>query len=438
MTLTEFITNKCEKIKPRRASELYRYHKEGIRVSGSSAAFSTYSRRCRAVFAEWNKDRIGTMFSEQEDLLGVVSRSEESDGQIESTLVTKEVIKNPEEMAKFCNINMEDYQKPKFITNRWGSSDNPLWQTKVTWIPKYTDKEIKPREAKEIFEKLISNIKPLKRKNIQTKEDGRYVEINIPDIHFGQLSWGDEIGDPKANYDISIAKNEFLKAIDYYANHYRNKDVKKFIFPLGSDLFNVNSEANTTLNGTLQDEDCRPKKTFMVVLESMLIALDMLSDIAPIDVIFIPGNHDSDRAFYLASALKMAYKNDPNINIDDSPQDRKYVKIGNTLLGLTHGKTKGKAISLENLPNIMADEAKELWGQCKYREMHIGHLHHKKTINQTLEDEFRGTIVRVLSSLAQIDYWHHSSGYRGTRQAEAFEYDEKKGMCSIIVYRPEE
>ena len=155
-------------------------------------------------------------------------------------------------------------------------------------------------------------------------------------------------------------------------------------------------------------------------------------------MIFIPGNHDSDISFYLDIAIKMAFKDNKNVYVDITPSDRKYIKIGNTLLGLTHGRTRGKLIALENLPNIMADEAKELWGQCKYREIHIGHLHHKKTINQTLEDEFRGTIIRVLSSLSQIDYWHHSSGYRGTRQAEAFEYNEKKGLCAIITYRPKE
>ena len=431
-SINEFVLDKCINAIPEKSTDLYKYYNEYTQISGSSSSLKSFKRECRRIFSIYQslKNKMDSYKSE-----GETSRTTKPDGIIESEIVSNHLITNKEEMAKFCNIDIRDYKEPKIVTNRWGNAENPNWQFKVTWIPKYdTNKELKPREAKKIFLECLKDFKHKETKVVPINEDGRTVEINLPDLHMGQLALSKETGIKNGDYDLNIAKDTFLRAIDYYCNYYRNRKVKKFIFPLGSDLFNVNSNMST-INGTLQEECTKPKETFKTVLETMLIVVDKLSDIAPVDIIFIPGNHDSDVAFYLDCALDVAYRGNKNIHVDTRQTDRKYIKIGNTLLGLTHGKTKGKAIPLENLNSIMADEASDLWSQCRYREFHIGHLHHKKTINTTLEDEFRGTIVRVLSSLSQIDYWHHSSGYRGTRQAEAFEYDEKLGLCSIIIYR---
>lgn len=432
ITINDFVLNKCIDINPVDTTGLYKYYNEYKRQSGSGASLKTYERECRRIFGVYNKIKTNVV----NEVRGETARTTKPNGEIESEILSNHLITNKQEMADFCNINVEDYEEPKIVTNRWGNAENPNWQFKVTWIPKYDlKKELKPQEAKTIFLESLKNFKHKELKIVPINEDGRTVEINLPDLHIGQLALEKETGIENGDYDLEIAKNTFIKAIDFYCNYYREKKVKKFIFPLGSDLFNVNSSDKKTVGGTLQEESSKPKETFKTVLEAMLVVVDKLSDIAPVDVIFIPGNHDSDIAFYLDCALDVAYRSNKSIHVDTRQTDRKYIKIGNTLLGLTHGKTEGKAIPLENLNSIMADEAKELWGECKYREFHIGHLHHKKTINTTLEDEFRGTIVRVLSSLSQIDYWHHASGYRGTRQAEAFEYDEKLGLCSIIIYR---
>jgi hypothetical protein len=82
----------------------------------------------------------------------------------------------------------------------------------------------------------------------------------------------------------------------------------------------------------------------------------------------------------------------------------------------------------------MADEAPQLWATTKYREFHIGHIHHEKQISSGLVDEFRGVMVRAVPSLSQIDYWHHSSGYRSTRSAHCYEYDDERGLINLAIY----
>lgn len=395
--------------------KLYSMYDQYINESGNNIDLDTFKRQVRR-------------YTTQKVDYGVISRTVESDT-INETILAPENYRTIDDVAKFSNIDTDVWYPNKITTNRWNSGSVVCWQFKVEWKRKVHG--LAPKSALEVFKGYVNTSEPLAK--VYLPEDGRYVELNIPDLHFGQLSWGDETG--QGHYDIKIAKEEHMRAVSFYCNLYSYRKVKQFLFPVGSDLFNVANEANSTMNGTLQDEDSRAKKTFQEVFDMIVTETDWLKEIAPVKIIGISGNHDGEKAFYLNVALEAYYHNDPRVEVDNDPRDRKYYKVGNTLLGLSHGKTKGKAIPLENYPLIMADEAKELWSQCEHREMHIGHIHHKKTINNTLEDEFRGTIVRVLSSLAQIDYWHHSSGYRGTRQAEAFEYDDR-GLRTIEVYRP--
>ena len=81
----------------------------------------------------------------------------------------------------------------------------------------------------------------------------------------------------------------------------------------------------------------------------------------------------------------------------------------------------------------MADEVPDLWAKAKYREFHIGHLHHEKTVSAVSNDK-RGVQVRIIPSLSMIDYWHHASGFRSMRRSQCFEYDLEKGLTAIGYY----
>ncbi len=64
------------------------------------------------------------------------------------------------------------------------------------------------------------------------------------------------------------------------------------------------------------------------------------------NLVYIKGNHDEDKIFYMGVALEIAYENSPKVIIDNTRLQRKYYKYGQNLFGFAHGdkekKTKPK------------------------------------------------------------------------------------------------
>ncbi len=434
MRVSEFIESIIEENSNIKNQELYKYYETYCLNAENPIREESFRKACRRALSKRN----GFENKNKDNKLGLRYKQYKEDGSIEVSFLDSKKYRTVEYAAEMSGISLDDFYPAEITTNRWNTSGSfTCWQFKVKWKPKYKKEDLKPKDAIKIFEKTLKKKYSfsIKSKKFDIK-NGKTLEIAIPDLHFGQLSWGVETGRPDlGNYNIRIAQDEFRKAVYHFYSVYKDTDIQQIIFPLGNDLFNVNNSMNKTMNGTPQDEDERSKKTFEVVLETILESVAILKNICPnIDLIQIPGNHDEERIFYLMSALNGIYRNEKTIMVDKSPADRKYRLIGKTLVGFSHGKTKGKAIPLQNYPAIMADEVPQLWGKSLYREMHIGHIHHNKVINNTMIDEFRGTIVRVIPSLSQLDYWHYSSGYRGTRQAHVYEYDNLAGLTNICIY----
>ena len=59
--------------------------------------------------------------------------------------------------------------------------------------------------------------------------------------------------------------------------------------------------------------------------------------------------------FTVGDALETRYENNPNVTVDNSPSMRKYVFIGKSVVGFTHGSEE----SMNNLPLLMMREIGE-------------------------------------------------------------------------------
>jgi hypothetical protein len=156
----------------------------------------------------------------------------------------------------------------------------------------------------------------------------------------------------------------------------------------------------------------------------MVWAIDSLSQIAPVDVVIVKGNHDAERSFYLGDSLYCWYDKNKNVNINNSPKSRKYYKWGINLIGFTHCQDEKPS----SLPMLMANERSQDFADTKIHEWHCGHIHTSKKIEFKSMDEIDGVMIRFISSMSGADAWHYSKGFVANRRTgEAFLWDYENG-----------
>ena len=360
---------------------------------------------------------------------GVDSLSDEYDGP-DRTIVSRSIdIRTLDQLLKYCRVDLDEWEVVKHTINMWGSEANPNFQVKA-WLTLIGQDELSIQELVAEFRESAEQHAPkYKKVKHEPNESGNAAEISIHDLHFGSLCWKPETGH---NYDIKIAQRVFGSAIDSLINDIVPYKPERILMPVGSDFFNVNSKLNETVHGTLQDEDCRWQKTFIYGRRMVVKAVDLLRQIAPVDVYIIGGNHDEERAYYLGDSLWCWYRNCEDVNVENTPTPRKYWQWGSCLVGITHGQAEVKG----TLPLLMATESPMMFARAKFREWHTGHLHHRAVKSYDYGTEANGIRERILPSLATTDSWHKKKGYGGLREAEAFIWNRDQGNIATFKYHP--
>lgn len=336
-----------------------------------------------------------------------------------------------EQLIEFFEVDTTQWQVERFVCNKWevGAKDaakvlqiEPLYQVKATFVKK-VEQSIAAVEIRQMIEDAKVYVRPKFDIIHRTPErSGNIVEVSIPDLHVGKLAWAPECG---ADYDSKIAKSRFWDAIQHISQDMRVRNPERIILPLGNDLLQTDGDENETKGGTRVDSDSRHKKTFRDVLTLAREGIDYLREIAPVDVIMVPGNHDEDSIFFLGEALDCWFHGAKDVTIDNSPTLRKYVEWGLCMLLFAHGH-KGKR---SGFPLLMASEQPAMWGRTKFREAHLGHWHKESS------DEQNGVVVRILSSLCGTDNWHAQMGFIGNlMRAQGFAWNRNRGLIGTSIY----
>jgi len=338
-----------------------------------------------------------------------------------------------EDLFKKFNLSPDQWAISSIVHNEW---ETPI-KNDLGEVTPHTNKQ-----SKVIFKKIIKDITldiikeqynllskkyvPIIRSETKQKKPCMY-EIAIADHHFAKLAWDMETGE---SYDIKIAKSYYINAVRDLLARASHLNINKILMPIGNDLFNFDGIRNETTAGTPQDSDSRWTKVFRVVSETLVEVIDICREVADVDVIVVPGNHDRASCFYLGEFLSAWYRLDKNVNVNNDPTLRKYYAYGKTLIGLSHGNEEKHA----NLPLLMAREAKEAWGQCEFYEYQIGHWHRKKMTEYVSGDTYNGVQVRVLPSLTGTDAWHYSKGFvKGIKSAVGIVYDKNEGCIAEFI-----
>lgn len=297
----------------------------------------------------------------------------------------------------------------------------PLYSCRV-WVSRKTA-EIRNRSIVETFIEEAKKFAP-KYPKIQYKksQDGCLLELALPDMQLGRLVAQYETGhelNPKMQTEIAW---EVAQRLIAYASMFK---VSRILFPIGNDFFNSNNSAMTTAHGTPQTDDARWHLTFKLGAGLLVKIVDLMSKIAPVDIVVIAGNHDEERIWYLGEYLDAWYSKSPNVTVDNRPQKRKYYQFGNVLLGLTHGYYE----KIQELGSLMAYEVPQLWAQSTHREWHLGDKHHKVDMILKTKELENGVVVRILRSLAMPSVWEYDKGLVGSLKAgELFVWHPKTGL----------
>lgn len=254
------------------------------------------------------------------------------------------------------------------------------------------------------------------------------LELCLFDPHFGKLAHAEESG---KDDDLKITSAKYVAAIKDLISRVNVDSIERILLPIGNDMLNVDGNSNTTTAGTPQTVDSRFYKVVRSVKELLIDTINYLTSIAPVDVVVVKGNHDSETMFMIGEMLSAYYHNTSVVTIDNAPTYRKYYQYGNTGLMFTHGNEEPH----QSLGLIFATERSELWADVKFRYCQIGHFHKNKKISYVSVDEFQGFSVQIIPSLSGNDQWHSKKGYASLRQAKAFLIDYNEGICGEFTHQ---
>ena len=258
------------------------------------------------------------------------------------------------------------------------------------------------------------------------KHNGEILVIALDDLHWGRFAWKETVG--KDN-NLEIAKTRILNNISDIKNKFRDRKFEKIILKMGSDFLNSNYDGVTSLHKNPQDNDGTFKKIFSEGVELLIDIIDRFISMAPVQVIFVAGNHGEYEDYFVGKCLELYYRNIDGVEIDASSCPRKYVEFGTNLIGFMHGDKERE----ENIPNLMACDQPEAWGRTDEHVYIAGHLHGLK---ERIVD-INGVTIFTVPTIVRDDEWTYSKGFYSQKKTMAFIFDREDGLIETHYFKPD-
>lgn len=339
---------------------------------------------------------------------------------------SKEVFGDKRKMLEYLGYNPDEWEFVFLTTSMWNQHTKEQ-VTKQLYAVKFKIKPVvktlsldKALEcAKEVFKR---EIKPFKFKKEKEKKlnDELLVEIPAIELHLGKYAENLEVGQ---DYNIGIAKERFYNILERVISIQDITQADRCVVMIGNDFFNSDTVGNTTTKGTQQFNDVRWKNLFINGLEMYQEFLITLRDnFNHVDVRLCQGNHDVMSSFYLYMALSAFFANDEIVEFSENYKEYQCYTFGDNAIFFGHGDCNIKRL----VASIPAEFYKE-WGETKFHELHLGHLH-----SQIAVDEQNGMIMRRISSPTAPDAWHYSERFIGAvPNHQVFIWHKSQGLKRI-------
>lgn len=352
-------------------------------------------------------------------------------------------VRTLEDLIRVCQIDTEQWEVERWIANKWavGAKDaadvlqvRPLFQVKA-WLRRkngltLTLERLQAALVEDIRAELRTFSAPEPRHAFA--EGGYLFEFAPFDLHVGKYAWAEET---VTHYDTEIAADLFRASLGFLldrALRLTGGKLERVLAVLGNDVAHVDSKRGQTTAGTPMDVDTRYIRVYRRICEIHRWAVDQLRQVAPVDIVIVPGNHDELTSFHLGEILAARYDGDPHVTVNNSARLRKYYEFGCNLLGFTHGDAEKVA----ELPLLMAREVPDQWARASSREWHIGHKHIAERFSWRQQDlhSDKGVRVRRLPSLSAHDAWHTKHGYTDRRACEGFVFHRAAGFTGQLSF----
>jgi len=349
-------------------------------------------------------------------------------------------VKSLDDLLTQCDVDLnkwfvEKYDIGTYEVTGFDKERNPItitmYRTKA-WL-KPIAQELNIELVKKQLKEDLSDLSPIisfKKRNREDKKDKYLLEISAFDLHLGK------IGIKGDKYSLKIAENRLFDAIDHLLYRAKGYYVDKILFIAGHDLLNSDGDwpIPSTTKGTPQFNSDYHIDIYRAGRKLLIKAINYLSEVAPVHVMVIPGNHDRESMMHLGDTLELYYENNQNVKVDNNDCLMKMLVYGKNMIVSDHGD----GAKANDLPGIISQRYKNAWSDVDYVEVHRGHLHTNKSTKMQAIEELQGITIRNLSSMSATDYWHDSKGYIGNiKKAQAFLYNRMNGLQGILNYNVE-
>jgi len=348
---------------------------------------------------------------------------------------------NSQVSDKLLEMSLEESKDPDFVLKSHGyspsewsitSAKNSMWHmntkedgVKVLYSSKVS---VKPRteillnedNITKILDSLIKNYSIPSPKYIKhnPSTNGDLLILNIADLHLGLKSY---LETSNNEYDDVIATNRFFYVINDVISRIKHREIDKIILLNLGDICNFDTPYQTTKGTPQNDHSVSYYQMFTKVSDLLIKAIDMLSQIAPVEVWNCNSNHDRYTTFGIFQVLNAWYKNNDNVWIDTGTLDRKYIKYGRVIIGITHDINEKVAFK------TIHNEAKEFISDCDYLYWFVAHQHKLMVV-----DDY-GVEIRRLPTVSSNSEWSYGQAYTGTvKKSQSFIISKEYGIIDIM------
>lgn len=320
----------------------------------------------------------------------------------------------PDEILNIFALDPSAWKLGKTKLNVWANGTG-CYQSSITVNP------IEPgamsyADIKKFFEEN-KFIRTEKEEKIKPNKNGYILNIPLADWHYNLLASYSTSGEV---YNCEIAEKLLIGGIKRIIQNVKNIPISKISFVTLGDVFHTDNSKQTTTKGTQQQTEKPCNDAFRDVKRIIIKVIDMLVKElnAPLEYIYIHGNHDKDTGDYFAALIEGYYESSKNVTTDCIPHPFKCRMYGDTLVGYHHGDTKAGLLS-----GLIPNDARELFGKAKRAVMKVGHLHH-------YEVNARGVVpIEYQPALCGSSAWEKQQGFWSERGIRYTLYSTNSTSC---------